>query len=63
MVLFVIQIPNNRNEIRLLYKFSSSKKDKAILDLDKLSLRFGGSVYTRIHKNNTLSWYWAAPYS
>ena len=58
---FVIQIPENRNQIRLLLKFGCSFKNKNILD--QLSAYYGGSVFLRTHKNNVYSWYWSSPYS
>lgn len=58
---FVIQVPANRNEVRLLLKFGNSQKDKIILNL--LSSCFGGNVYTHLHSNDFISFYWASPYS
>lgn len=57
---FVIQVPANRNDIRLLFKFSNSQNYKIILD--QLSLCFGGSVYQRLHSNGIISFYWSSPY-
>ena len=58
---FVIQVPQSRGEVRLLYKFNNSLKDLDILN--QLSKQFGGNVYTRTHPNGDLSYYWSSNYS
>jgi len=58
---FVIQIPEKRNQVRLLFKFGNSQKDK--VTLNALFLYFGGTVFERLHRNGLVSFYGSSPYS